>query len=191
MFRSLVTIGIFLPLAHAQVCRLSIAGLNQARRVPVRSARNAPSPVHSTPFGNWGVTSNYGQKGYSISSTAGATTCASATTPARASRSARTAGTSGTAAPTIPLYTAPNCSLYNAAGAPQQTTTGSMSTARRPSTSRALSVDTNGDGVPDQGGCRTSSSTPRARTYFRSTSSTRSVATNSCRRSTIRPPACR
>ncbi|HWR50617.1 MAG TPA: hypothetical protein VN428_05895 [Bryobacteraceae bacterium] len=46
-----------------QVCRLQVAGLNQSRRVigPV----NVECPgevVHSAPFGNWGVTSNYGQK---------------------------------------------------------------------------------------------------------------------------------
>src|SRR5687768_3887755 len=50
-------------LLQAQVCRLSVAGLNQNRRVmgPVRA--ECPPSLHSPPFGNWGVTSNFGVKG--------------------------------------------------------------------------------------------------------------------------------
>src|SRR3954447_6002800 len=65
VFRSLLAIAILLPSVHAQVCRLSVAGLNQARRVTGAIGAECASPVHSTPFGNWGVTSNYGQKGNS------------------------------------------------------------------------------------------------------------------------------
>jgi len=51
-------------LLSGQVCRLSVAGLNQSRRVtgPVH-AECSDEIVHTPPFGNWGVTSNYGQKG--------------------------------------------------------------------------------------------------------------------------------
>ena len=54
----------FAALLHGQVCRLSVAGLNQSRRVmgPVH-AECPDEVVHTAPFGNWGVTSNYGQKG--------------------------------------------------------------------------------------------------------------------------------
>ena len=48
--------------SFAQVCRLSVAGLNRDRKVSGEIATECPAPVHSAPFGNWGVTSNYGQK---------------------------------------------------------------------------------------------------------------------------------
>jgi uncharacterized protein (TIGR03437 family) len=56
--------GVFSLLLQGQVCRLSVAGLNQSRKVmgPV-DAECSNEIVHTAPFGNWGVTSNYGQKG--------------------------------------------------------------------------------------------------------------------------------
>jgi hypothetical protein len=51
-----------LPLA-AQVCRLSVAGLNQSRRVSGDIHAECPEEIiHSAPFGNWGGTSNFGHK---------------------------------------------------------------------------------------------------------------------------------
>lgn len=47
---------------EAQVCRLSVAGLNRNRRVTGDIATECPDPLHSAPFGNWGVTSNFGPK---------------------------------------------------------------------------------------------------------------------------------
>jgi hypothetical protein len=49
--------------SHAQVCRLSVAGLNRARKVtgPIH-AECTREVVHSAPFGNWGVSSNFGSK---------------------------------------------------------------------------------------------------------------------------------
>src|ERR1044071_8472390 len=52
--------------AGAQVCHISTAGLNQSRRVTGAIHAECPDqPLHSAPFGNWGVTSNFGQKGNS------------------------------------------------------------------------------------------------------------------------------
>ena len=67
MFKGLVLFTLLLPTSDAQVCRLSVAGLNRARRVtgPIR-AECSTQVVHTAPFGNWGVTSNYGQKGNSM-----------------------------------------------------------------------------------------------------------------------------
>src|SRR3990172_2815848 len=50
--------------AEGQVCRLSIAGLNRGRRVSGPVSTECPSlfVVHTAPFGNWGVTSNFGPK---------------------------------------------------------------------------------------------------------------------------------
>ena len=53
-------------LLHSQVCRLSVAGLNQSRKVMGPVHAECPDEVfHTAPFGNWGVASNYGQKGNS------------------------------------------------------------------------------------------------------------------------------
>jgi len=46
----------------AQVCRLSVAGLNRERRVMGPVSAECPDPLHTAPFGNWGVTSNFGGK---------------------------------------------------------------------------------------------------------------------------------
>ena len=66
--RRLAALGVLLvvllgfPLS-AQVCRLSVAGLNQSRRVVGAVHAECPGAPHTAPFGNWGVGSNYGQKG--------------------------------------------------------------------------------------------------------------------------------
>jgi uncharacterized protein (TIGR03437 family) len=55
-----------------------------------------------------------------------------------------------------PLYRAPNCSLYNASMCTeQQTTTGiNVHGTKTVDIPVRCPIDTNGDGVPDQGGCR-------------------------------------
>ena len=46
----------------AQVCRISTSGLTRNRRVAGPIHAECPISIHSVPFGNWGVTSNFGQK---------------------------------------------------------------------------------------------------------------------------------
>jgi len=58
LLMSLVPFG----LLQAQVCRLSVAGLNKSRRVMGPVSAECPAPLHSAPFGNWGVTSNFGHR---------------------------------------------------------------------------------------------------------------------------------
>src|SRR5687768_5186114 len=48
--------------ASGQVCRISTSGLNRNRRVVGPVHAECPVSIHSVPFGNWGVTSNFGQK---------------------------------------------------------------------------------------------------------------------------------
>ena len=48
--------------AGGQVCRISTSGLNRNRRVVGPVHAECPITIHSVPFGNWGVTSNFGQK---------------------------------------------------------------------------------------------------------------------------------
>ena len=48
---------------RGQTCRVSVAGLNRARKVTGAVHAECPQDVvHSPPFGNWGVCSNYGSK---------------------------------------------------------------------------------------------------------------------------------
>ena len=58
---ALVVSGSFADLP-AQICRLSVAGLNQSRRVIGPISAECPAPFHSAPFGNWGATSSFGPK---------------------------------------------------------------------------------------------------------------------------------
>ncbi len=50
------------PPLEAQVCRLSIAGLNATRGIMGPVHAECPGSIHSAPFGNWGVTSSYGRR---------------------------------------------------------------------------------------------------------------------------------
>src|SRR5690348_8261138 len=48
--------------SRAQVCRISTSGVNRNRSVTGQIHAECPISIHSVPFGNWGVTSNFGQK---------------------------------------------------------------------------------------------------------------------------------
>lgn len=115
-----------------------------------------PSALHSTPFGNWGVTSNYGQKGNSrqfdgwchdmrICDNSGA---------------CRTACTDGwfewNSCTDTALYRPPNCTLYNAAGCTEQQTSMGINVHGTKTVDLPVRcpIDTNGDGVADAGGCK-------------------------------------
>jgi uncharacterized protein (TIGR03437 family) len=112
--------------------------------------------VHSTPFGNWGVTSNYGQKGNSRQFDGwchDARICDN-------SGSCRSACTDGwfewNSCTVSPFFTAPNCTLYNAAGCTEQQTTLGINVhgTKTVDVPVRCPIDTNGDGIADQGGCR-------------------------------------
>ena len=150
-------ISVFPWAGRAQTCRLSVAGLNQSRRVTGSIHAECPTDlVHSAPFGNWGVTSNFGQKGDSHQFDGwchDVTTCDNR-------GACRTSCMDGwyewNSCTDHPLYQAPNCSLYNAANCTEQTT----STGINVHGTRVVDLpvtcprDTNGDGVPDAGGCK-------------------------------------
>lgn len=58
--RALLVLALTAVPAAAQICRLSVAGLNRNRRVSGEISAECPDPLHTAPFGNWGVTSNFG-----------------------------------------------------------------------------------------------------------------------------------
>jgi uncharacterized protein (TIGR03437 family) len=121
----LIVAGIgFGTLLYGQVCRLSVAGLNQSRRVsgPVH-AECRDEVVHTAPFGNWGVTSNYGQKGDSRQFEG----WCHDTWTCNNSGACQVRCTSGfyewNSCTDHALYRPPNCSLYNAGDCTEQVTT--------------------------------------------------------------------
>src|SRR5713226_6868610 len=113
--------------APAQLCRLSVAGLNQSRKVTGSIHAECPEDIfHSAPFGNWGVTSNFGQKrdGHQFDGWC------------HESRVCDNSGFCKTdcqdgwyewnSCTDHPLYRAPNCTLYNAANCTEQVTTNGV-----------------------------------------------------------------
>lgn len=142
--------------AAAQVCRVSVAGLNQNRRVMGPIHAECPPSLHSVPFGNWGVTSTFGQKGDSRQFEGWC----------RDSRvcdnngNCRTLCTDGwyewNSCTDIPLFQPPNCTLYNAKDCTEQATTRGINVHG----TRIIDLpvrcprDTSNDGIADEGGCR-------------------------------------
>jgi uncharacterized protein (TIGR03437 family) len=110
-------------LLWSQVCRVSVAGLNQSRRVrgPVR-AECPGLPLHTAPFGNWGVTSNFGvkQNGHQFQGWCHDTrTCDNQGACAISCRDGWYEWNSCT---DHDRYKPPNCSLYNAGDCTEQAT---------------------------------------------------------------------
>lgn len=140
---------------EAQVCRLSVAGLNRERRVTGPVSAECPNLVHSAPFGNWGAASNFGGKvngrqfdGWCHDSVA----CDNAGTCAIHCRDGWYEWNSCT---THALYSPPNCTLYNAAGCTEQISPTGVNVLGTQFVDLAVSCprDTDGDGAPDTGGC--------------------------------------
>lgn len=139
----------------AQVCRLSVAGVNRERRVMGPIAAECPNLVHSAPFGNWGATSNFGGKvnGHQFEGWCHDTlACDNAGACATHCRDGWYEWNSCTA---HALYRPPNCTLYNAAGCTEQASTTGVNVLGTQFVDLAVSCprDTDGDGAPDAGGC--------------------------------------
>jgi len=139
----------------AQVCTLSVAGLNRERRVTGEIATECPAPLHSAPFGNWGVTSNFGPKrdGHQFQGWC------------RDSRvcdnngSCRTECRDGwyewNSCTTRAEFRPPNCTLYNAEECTSQVSTQGINVMGTQTVAIRVRcpIDTNNDGTADAGGC--------------------------------------
>lgn len=138
------------------MCRLSVAGLNQARRVTGAVHAECPSALHTPPFGNWGVTSNYGQKGDSHQFDGWCHNSRVCDNAGNCRLDCLDGWYEWNSCTDHPLYSAPNCSMYNASGCmEQQSTTGiNVHGTKTVDVPVRCPIDTNGDGIPDQGGCR-------------------------------------
>lgn len=141
--------------ASAQVCRVTASGMNRNRSVagPVHS--ECPPTIHTVPFGNWGVTSNFGQK---VDGNQFQGWCHN--TPICDNRgNCRTECRDGwyewNSCTDIDEFRAPNCTLYNDKNCTAQvSTTGeNIHGTRNIDVPVRCPADTNGDGVSDEGGC--------------------------------------
>ena len=142
------------PIA-AQVCRFNTSGLNRNRRVVGPVHAECPISIHSVPFGNWGVTSNFGQKqdGNQFQGWCRDTrVCDNQGNCRTECRDGRYEWNSCT---DVDPYRPPNCTLYNDKDCTaQRSTTG-------PNIHGTRSVDiavrcpssSSPGGVSDQGGC--------------------------------------
>ena len=141
--------------APAQVCRLSLAGLNQNRRAMGPIHVECPPSLHSVPFGNWGVTSNFGHKGDSLQFEGWC-------------HDTRVCDNNGVchtlcidgwyewnSCTDTEAYQPPNCTLYNAKDCTEQVTTRGINVhgTRIVDLPVQCPRDTNNDGNADEGGC--------------------------------------
>jgi len=142
--------------ASAQVCRLSAAGLNQARRVIGGVNTECPGQLHSPPFGNWGVSSEFGHAidghqfdGWCHDSLVCDNTGACKT-------DCRDGWYEWNSCTDHSSYKAPNCTLYNDKGCTEQATTQAVNVHGSKEVDLPVScpVDSDRDGVLDSGGCK-------------------------------------
>ena len=108
------------------------------------------------PFGNWGVTSNFGQKGNSHQFDGWCHNAITCNNAGACRISCLDGWYEWNSCTDNSLYKAPNCSLYNSASCTEQVTATGINVHG----TRVVDVpvtcprDTNGDGVPDAGGCK-------------------------------------
>jgi uncharacterized protein (TIGR03437 family) len=157
-FRLTPVVGVVLLCAtqlHAQVCRIQTSGLNRNRRAEGPVHAECPVSVHTVPFGNWGVTSNFGQK---LNDHQFQGWCHD--TPICDNRgNCRTECQDGwyewNSCTDIDEFRAPNCTLFNDKNCTAQATTTGQNVhgTRSVDVTVRCPADTNADGISDQGGC--------------------------------------
>ena len=141
--------------APAQTCRLSVAGLNRARRVTGPAHAECPAPFHTAPFGNWGVTSNFGNKKDDHQFQGWCHETYVCNNIGICWTDCRDGWYEWNSCTDDSLYRPPNCFLYNANNCTEQVSaTGSnvhgTTVIDLPA---ACPVDVDGDGFANRGGC--------------------------------------
>jgi uncharacterized protein (TIGR03437 family) len=141
--------------AWGQVCRVQVSGINRDRRVMGAVHAECPPTVHTVPFGNWGVTSNFGQKldGHQFQGWCHNTRVCDNQGNCR--DECRDGWYEWNSCTDITQWAPPNCTLYNDANCTQQATTTGTNVHGSHSVDLRVNCpsDTNGDAVADQGGC--------------------------------------
>jgi uncharacterized protein (TIGR03437 family) len=141
--------------ASAQVCQISAAGLNRERRVAGPIHAECPPTIHTVPFGNWGVTSNFGQKGDTDQFQGWCRQLRVCDNDGNCSTQCSDDHYEWNSCTDVARWASPNCTLYNDANCTRQvSTTGVNVHGTRVGEVRVrCPTDTNQDGIADQGGC--------------------------------------
>ncbi|MFN7922267.1 MAG: hypothetical protein U0Q16_19340 [Bryobacteraceae bacterium] len=129
--------------------------MNRNRAIRGEITAECPDRLHTAPFGNWGVTSNFGtiRDGHQFDGWCNNTrVCDNNNNCKNVCRDGWFEWNSCT---NHPDFKAPNCSLYNAANCTEQvTTTGpNVHGTRMVEVKVRCPIDLNNDGVADGGGC--------------------------------------
>lgn len=143
--------------AEAQICQLSVAGLNRNRKVKGEISAECPGdPLHTAPFGNWGVTSNYGRVRDGHQFNGWCREVRVCDNRGNCKMECRDGWYEWNSCTTNADYKAPNCTLYNAANCTEQATTTGVNVHGTINVDIPVRCprDTNNDGVADEGGCR-------------------------------------
>ncbi len=151
-----VSVALLLALScAAQVCRISTSGLNRNRQVAGPVHAECPVSVHTVPFGNWGVTSNFGQKvnGHQFQGWCHDTRVCDNRGNCRTD--CQDGWFEWNSCTDIDEYRPPNCTVYNDKNCTTQVSTLGQNVhgTRSIDVTVRCPTDTNGDGVSDQGGC--------------------------------------
>lgn len=153
-FVSLLLLCQLMPLC-AQVCRLSVAGLNRNRKVVGEITAECPSPIHTAPFGNWGATSNFGtsRDGHQFDGWCHEVrVCDNA---GNCRQDCNDGWYEWNSCTNHQLYKAPNCSLFNSNECTEQVSTTGINVLGTQTVDIPVSCPmmTEGSGTLDRGGC--------------------------------------
>ena len=153
--RALVLLLALAPTLAAQVCRISVSGLNRNRRVMGPVNTECPAPLHSAPFGNWGVTSNFGpsRDGHQFDGW-----CHDSRVTLNNGDSKDVCGSEWyqwNSCTSHADFRAPNCTLYNEAECTEQVSTTGVNVLAAVAVELPVGcpMDTDGDEIADIGGC--------------------------------------
>ncbi|MCS7024409.1 MAG: hypothetical protein NZV14_06375 [Bryobacteraceae bacterium] len=153
-------------LLQAQICRLSVAGLNRNRRVAGPVSAECPAPLHTAPFGNWGVTSNFGPKRNGRQFDGWCRDMRICDNAGNCRQACRDGWYEWNTCTTHPLYVAPNCTLYNADHCTSQVSTTGVNVLGTQTVDLPAACPAS-DGVSFQrGGCAELTSYTRSSNYM-------------------------
>lgn len=154
-FNGVICLLVLAGTASAQVCRLSVAGVNRNRRVMGPVSAECPFSVHSVPFGNWGVTSPFGLKIDGRQFEGWCNNTRVCDNNGNCSVQCRDGWYEWNSCTDHPLYRAPNDTLYNSESGTQQVSVTDINVhgSRTVDVPVSCPVDADADGVAESGGC--------------------------------------
>lgn len=152
----------------AQVCRLSVAGLNQNRRVIGPVTAECPPTIHTPPFGNWGVSSPFGVKGDSHQFEGWCRNSRICDNFGQCQTFCGNGNYEWNSCTTLAAYRPPNCSLFNTNNCTEQSSTTGINVHGTKIVDLPVSCprDLNSDGLLDEGGCAEVRSYPSGVNYM-------------------------